>query len=54
LIGSGNHQPRIEPGFTVAEVDAAAALIAEQGEMAFPLIRHPKGRFPFTIRMYLF
>jgi signal transduction histidine kinase len=47
LVGSGNYQPRIEPAFIVAELEAAAALIARQGENAFSRIRDPKSRFFF-------
>lgn len=47
LVGSGNYQPRIEELFVVAEVDAAARLIAEQGRSAFSVIRDPRNRFYF-------
>jgi signal transduction histidine kinase len=47
LVGSGHYQPRIEELFVVAEVDAAARLIAEQGRSAFSVIRDPRNRFYF-------
>lgn len=47
LVGSGNYEGRVEKGFVVEEVKAAAALLRRQGRAAFPELRDPKGRFVF-------
>ncbi len=47
LVGSGNYEGRVEKGFVVDEVKAAAALLRRQGRAAFPALRDPKGRFVF-------
>lgn len=47
LVGSGNYEGRVEKGFVVEEVKAAAALLRRRGRAAFPELRDPKGRFLF-------
>lgn len=47
LVGSGLLDSRLEKAFAVDEVEAAAALIAQEGRKAFAQLRDPKGRFVF-------
>jgi signal transduction histidine kinase len=47
LVGSGIYDAGMEKAFLVEEVEAAAALLAQQGRKAFTTLRDKKSRFFF-------
>lgn len=47
LVGSGIYEAGMEKAFLVQEVDAAAALLKQQGRKAFAILRNKKSRFFF-------